>query len=163
MKRITFLVLACVLLLPMLAAGCDYWVPQDNGSPTPNGGEGAVTIDLTCDDFTSQNHITKSVTLGKSGSLTVSLCANPSTGYQWEENATISMIAGGGQVIVQTSHSYVAGQANSEEMIVGAPGQDTWVFDPQNEGTSTIAFTYGRPWEGGEKDVWTLTVNVTVE
>jgi len=159
MKRITFLVLACVLLLPMLAAGCDYWVPQDNGSPTPNGGEGAVTIDLTCDDFTSQNHITKSVTLGKSGSLTVSLCSNPSTGYQWTEAAAISATS----VIRQVSYSYVAGTANSEEMIVGAPGQDTWVFDPQNEGTSTIAFTYGRPWEGGEKDVWTLTVNVTVE
>lgn len=157
MKKAT--VLGLVIILLLLTVGCDYLKPADNGTPAPGGGEGAVTIDLTCDDFTSQNHITKSVTLGKSGSLTVSLCANPSTGYQWTEAAAISATS----VIRQVSYSYVAGTANSEEMIVGAPGQDTWVFDPQNEGTSTIAFTYGRPWEGGEKDVWTLTVNVTVE
>jgi predicted secreted protein len=154
MKRITFLVLTMMLLLPLLAFGCQ----GESGNGADN-----VTIQLSCDDFASQNHITKSVTVAKSGSLTVSLCANPSTGYQWEENATISMIAGGGIIVRQTSHDYAAGQASSEEMIVGAPGKDTWVFDAQNKGQATIAFTYGRPWEGGEKDVWTLTVNVTVE
>lgn len=150
MKRITFLVLAIILLLPLVAFGCD----GESGN-----GAGSATIQLSCDDFAAQNHITRSVTVAKSGSLTVVLCSNPSTGFQWAENATISATS----VIRQTSHDYEAGQANSEEMITGAPGQDTWVFTPQKTGPATISFTYGRPWEDGEKDVWTLTVNVTVE
>jgi predicted secreted protein len=154
MKKITFLVLAIVLLVPLAAFGCQ--------GESGNGADD-VTIQFSCDDFAAQNHITRDVTLDKSGSLTVVLCSNPSTGYQWEENATISMVAGSGQVIRLTSHNYEAGQANSEEMVVGAPGEDTWVFDPQNKGEATVSFSYGRPWEGGEKDAWSLSLYVTVE
>jgi len=154
MKKAIILGLVAALLLPLAAIGCD----GESGN-----GAGSATIQLSCDDFASQNHITRSVTVAKSGTLTVILCANPSTGYQWEENATISFVAGNGAIIRQTSHNYEAGEANSEEMIVGAPGEDTWVFDPQREGTATISFSYGRPWEGGEQGVWTLTVSVTVE
>ena len=126
--------------------------------PALDGGREAVMVELSCDDFASRKHITKEIEVIRPGSLIVSLCSNPTTGFQWGE-AVVSET----NVIVEQSHNFVEPQSGGDEPIVGAPGKDVWVFDSQKAGTSVISMSYGRPWEGGEKDEWTLTLNVTVK
>jgi inhibitor of cysteine peptidase len=142
MKKLVFLSLAAVLLLPLLALGC-------------SGGAGDQTIELSLDDFESQNNIVKSIEVGASGTLTVKLGANPTTGYQWGD-AQISNQA----VISQKSYNYVEPE---DTELMGAPGTDVWVFDAKAAGTATITFSYARSWEEGTPATYTLTVNVTVK
>ncbi len=148
MKKAIVLSLILVLLLPLLALGCK--------SEEPAAPE---TIELSCDDFAAQNHITRNVELSKSGSLTVSLCSNPTTGFSWGETPEVSAPS----VIAQESHNFVEPQVGGDVPIVGAPGKDVWVFNSLEAGTATISMSYSRPWEGGEKDVQTLVLNVTVK
>lgn len=142
MKKLVVFCLAALLLLPLLALAC--------------GGGGDQTIELSLDDFQAQNNITRSVEVGASGTLTVKLGANPTTGYQWGENAEISNTA----VITQTSYNY--NEPEDTEMM-GAPGTDVWVFDAKAAGSATITFSYSRSFEEGTPATYTLTVNVTVK
>ncbi|RJQ38581.1 MAG: hypothetical protein C4555_04860 [Dehalococcoidia bacterium] len=153
-KRIT-LTLATLLLLPVLVLGCGSNEPATPEVPPLNGGEPAKTLELTDDDFTAQAHIIKDIELTRPGSLIVSLYANPSTGFSWAESANITPAG----VIEQVSHEYVTPGTDA----VGAGGKDVWVFDSKETGSAAIGFSYSRPWEGGEKDVWTVTLNVTVK
>lgn len=116
-----------------------------------------VQIEVSCDEFGAQKHITKDVEVTLPASLIVSLCANPTTGFQWGENAQIS----DNSVMSQYEHNYVAPQG--EEPLVGAPGKDVWTFKSLKKGTTTITMEYSRPWEGGEKGEWTYTLNVIVK
>lgn len=160
MKRTVFLGLISLLLIPLVAIGCSASAATDQPGqttmPALNGGEEARTIELTTDDFAANNHVEQDVTIKQPGSLIITLGANPTTGFQWAENAVIA-----GNVMTQISHTYVEPQADSG--IVGAPGKDVWVFDSIEPGTATLTFEYSRPWEGGEQAEWTLTVHITVE
>jgi hypothetical protein len=51
----------------------------------------------------------------------------------------------------------------AQEAQPGAAGRQVWVLQATGPGTATVSTTYGRPWEGGEKDAWTFTANVTVQ
>jgi inhibitor of cysteine peptidase len=140
-KIIIFLGLVCVLLLPLVMAGC--------GSGTK------TTIDLTLDDFAAQNNIVKNITVSPHGVITVTLGSNGSTGYQWGD-----AVIDNADQLEQTSHNSVApNQAN----VVGAAGKETFTFMAKIAGSATIKLSYGRPWEGGEKGTYTLTINVTIK
>jgi inhibitor of cysteine peptidase len=165
MKKSVILGLVLVIALPLLALGCQKAQSATLPPTTPtesvpayHGGEEAKTIEITTDDFAAQNSITKDIEVIRPGSLIVSLGANPTTGFQWGENATIQDTS----VVVQASYQFVEPEQTGEP-IVGAPGKSVWVFDSKNPGTTTIGFSYDRPWEGGEKGQWTLTINVTVK
>jgi inhibitor of cysteine peptidase len=163
MKKIIAVCLASLLLLPLLIVGCN----KEETTPTTttpttvpalNGGQEAKQIELTIDDFTAQKNMVKDIELIRPGSLIVTLGANPTTGYQWGD-AVISDTA----VVMEASHNFVEPKSEGSEPVVGAPGKDVWVFDSKSAGTATIKMSYGRPWEGGEKDEFTLTINVTVK
>lgn len=139
MKKLVIFGLVSMLLLPMLVAGC---------------GGGTQTIEISLDDFRAENNIVKSVEISNPGSLTVKLGSNPTTGYQWEE-AEISNTS----VVAQASRDYVAPEDTG---LVGAGGNEVWVFSSKAAGSTTIKFSYGQPWEGGEKDAFTLTININV-
>lgn len=155
-KRITFITLVIVLLLPLLVIGCKTEEPTSPSVPPLNGGQKAVTIEITTDEFMSNKHITKSVDLIAPGSLIVTLGSNKTTGYQWAENAVNSNPA----VIEQESHNYVA---PTNTAVVGAPGKEVWVFNSLKAGTATLTMSYSRPFDATTKDEWTLTLNVTVK
>ncbi len=155
MKKILIFSLISILLLPALFIGCTAETPTPSVSPTP----AATTIEISTDEFTAQNHVVKMVELTLPGSLIVSLGSNPTTGFQWAGSANISDPS----VIGQASHNFVEPQASGETPVVGAPGKDVWAFNSLKAGSANISLSYGRPWEGGEKDVWTLTLNVTVK
>jgi predicted secreted protein len=158
MKKFCILGLVSILVLPLTVLGCKSADVPAPPVPAYQGGQEAKTIEISTDDFMAQNHMTRDVELIIPGSLIVSLGSNATTGFQWGE-AEISDPS----VITQQSHNFVAPPASGNEPVVGAPGKDVWVFDSQEAGTATIKMSYSRPWEGGEKDVWTLTINVTVK
>ena len=152
MKKAVIFSLISIMLLPMLLLSCKT---SNTKVPAINGGQEAKIIDLMLDDFQTQNNIVKDVALVRPGHLIVRLGANPSTGYQWGE-ADIS----GTEIVAQESRQYVAPQNTK---LVGAAGTDVWVFDSKAAGATKISFSYSRPWEGGEKNTFTLTINVTVQ
>jgi inhibitor of cysteine peptidase len=115
-----------------------------------------ASVEVSCDDFSQQNHITKQVEVGAGGTLTVTLCSNQTTGFMWSETAQISDQS----VLQQTDHKFVPPEA---EGVVGAAGQEVWTFNALKKGTSTVSVEYSRPWEGGEKGVWTFNLTVTVK
>jgi inhibitor of cysteine peptidase len=88
--------------------------------------------------------------------LVLSLCSNPTTGFQWSETANISDTS----VLEQVSHEYIAPKGSAK---AGAAGQEVWTFRALSEGDSTVALEYSRPWEGGEKGEWTFELAVEVE
>ena len=90
-------------------------------------------------------------------SFTVTLCSNPTTGFQWEE-AVISDES----VLELASHQFV-GPESQPPPPPGTPGQDVWVFKSLKPGASAISIDYSRPWEGGEKGEWTFVLNVVVD
>lgn len=116
-----------------------------------------ASVNLTCDDFTSQNHILGELSVKTGDSFTVTLCSNPTTGFQWE-----SAVISDQSILTETSHQYVSPESEPPPP-PGTPGQDVWTFQALKKGTSTISIAYSRPWEGGEKGVWTFTTVVTVK
>jgi inhibitor of cysteine peptidase len=140
--RITIFVTASILIILLLAC-----------APAAKPG---ATVSLTCDQFSKQANIVQDVTATVGSTITVTLCSNPTTGFQWGEQAQIS----NAQVLKQASYKMV-GPANTG--MAGAPGNEVWTFQALLAGTSTVSFSYGRPWEGGEKGVETFKLNVTVQ
>ena len=115
-----------------------------------------ASVEVSCDDFSQQNYITRQVEVGAGGTLTVTLCSNQTTGFAWSETAQISDQS----VLQQTDHRFVSPEA---EGVVGAAGKEVWTFNALKKGTSTVSVEYSRPWEGGEKGEWTFNLTVTVK
>ncbi len=120
---------------------------------------GAV-VDVSCDDFTEQQHLSKSVEVSTGDTLTVTLCSNASTGFQWVEPAQVSDKG----VLRQTGHEFITpGEKDGEPPAPGTAGQQQWTFEALRKGTTEVAMEYSRPWEGGEKGEWTFTLTVVVK
>jgi len=115
-----------------------------------------ASVEVSCDDFMRQNHISQQAEVAVDGSLTVTLCSNPTTGFQWVESAQISDQT----VLQQTDHKFVPPEETGVE---GAAGKEIWTFKALKKGTSTISMEYSRPWEGGEKGEWTFALTVTAK
>lgn len=118
-----------------------------------------VSVEASCDDFYKNQHISKEVQVASGDSLIITLCSNPSTGFQWSE-AQI----GDQTVLQQIDHKYMAPEAKGDKPPApGTPGQETWTFKALKKGTSVISMEYSRPWEGGEKGEWTFNLTVVVK
>jgi inhibitor of cysteine peptidase len=123
-------------------------------SPAPK----EVSVEASCDDFMKLQHISQEVEVPADGSLTVTLCSNPSTGFQWSESAQISDHT----VLEQVDHKFVSPKREPPPP-PGTPGQEVWTFKALKQGTSTVSMEYSRPWEGGEKGAWTFVLAVVVK
>ena len=129
--------------------------PTSQTMPPLDDGVKSILVEVICDEFASNHHITKDIEITFPGSLVVSLCSNPTTGFEWEE-VNISEES----VIYQTERNYVSPEDSG---IIGTAGKDVWSFNSGNSGQSTLTFKYSRPWDGGEKNEWTFTLNVDVK
>ena len=114
-----------------------------------------ASVEVSIDDFMSQNHISQQVEVPAGGLLTVTLGSNPTTGFRWSEEAQISDTS----VLKQVAHKYVA----PDSEMVGASGKEVWTFQALKAGTTSLSMEYSRPWEGGEKGEWTFNLTVTVK
>ena len=117
-----------------------------------------ASVEIPCDDFYKQHHISKEVEIPVDGSLTVTLCSNPTTGFLWSESAQISDQA----ILQQTDHEFISPQ-HEPPPPPGTPSQEVWTFKALKKGSSSISAEYSRPWEGGEKAEWTFVLNVVVK
>ena len=80
---------------------------------------------------------------GKGKLLSLTFETNPTTGYDWEY-----VFSNGEAEIALDREDY---QMNENLDAVGAPSKRVYYFRATKEGKKTLTFTYGRPWEGGEK------------
>lgn len=156
MKLKAIMVVLTVLLA--LSLGCESGATDDSEKPTTKPGTYAAATSVefyTCNDFQTQQHVTDEITFTVGKGVTIMLCSNPTTGFQWAEEAQIS----DPEVVEQVSHEYVAPTGDK----VGASGTEKFVFTALKPGTTTVYLEYGRDWEGGEKAEWTCTLTITVK
>lgn len=140
-------IVAMVLVAALFtAAGCA-------GRPTASAD---ATVDIGADEFAQTNHASEDIQIAPGGILTVTLGSNPTTGFSWGDTAEIA----DARILKQTSYELVG---PDDTNVVGAGGDEVWTFAAIDRGTTTVSFAYSRPWEGGEKGVWTLDLTVTVQ
>jgi inhibitor of cysteine peptidase len=109
----------------------------------------------SADEFNQRSQIQKEITLNNGDQVIVTLISNATTGFSWNENAAIADIS----IMQQLKHDNIAADSSK----LGAAGAEKWTFKAQKAGTTTIHLEYSRPWEGGEKSVWTFDLTITVK
>lgn len=114
-----------------------------------------VSLEISCDDFMQDQHFTWEAKVDAGDSVIVTLCSNPTTGFQWSELAQISDQT----MLRQTDHEFVPAGKD----IPGAAGKETWTFKALKKGTTEASLEYSQPWEGGEKGEWTFNLTVVAE
>lgn len=119
------------------------------------GASREVSVEFSCDDFMESKSIEERVEVGADGTITVTLCSNATTGFEWTESATISDRV----VVGQTDHEFTPPSGD----VVGAAGEETWTFKALQKGTAEVSVEYSQPWDGGLKGEWTFTLAVTVK
>lgn len=131
-----------------------HTLPSGPDSPVPN----ANKFELTCDDFQNSPNgvINPEEQIAVNGTITIILCSNASTGYTWQENASIADET----IIKQVEHNIIGPADGSPP---GAPGKESWTFKALKTGKTTISLEYGQNWEGGEKGAWKFNLVVTVK
>jgi predicted secreted protein len=132
------------VLVMLLALGCAPAARTD------------IPVTVTCDQFSKQANIIQDISVKMGSRVTLSLCSNPTTGFQWSEKAQI----GNPQVLEQKSYKF---EAPASTGMVGVPGNAVWTLEAMGLGTSTVYLEYSRNWQGGEKAVQTFKLNVTVQ
>jgi inhibitor of cysteine peptidase len=76
--------------------------------------------------------------------LIVKLKSNATTGYTWKYKIDSE------SVIKFLSDKYDTPNNNGNPPLMGAGGEQTFVFEPNKSGKTKITFEYARPWAGGE-------------
>ena len=113
---------------------------------------GRLYVEISRDEFYENHHARNEVQVSVGDTMTVDLCSNATTSFQWEE-AQISDQA----VLKQVDHKYEPAES---ENIVGGAGKEVWTFQALKPGTGTVSLEYSRPWDGGEKGEWTYSLRV---
>ena len=143
--------LAVLILAAAATVGCagpGPAAPTTTDPQTPTNG-------VSDDELLNQKQVARTVALRVGDFLQVSLGSNASTGFQWAPDMDIS----DPKVLAQTGHEAVGPAEGGRP---GAAGREVWVLQAMSAGTATVITRYGRPWDGGEKDAWTFTAEVTV-
>ena len=144
--------ICAIALVAVVSTGCAN-DPQASAEDLP-----LDPISVSCDEFSANHNISREVQLTAGSSVTIVLCSNPTTGFQWGQVQVEDP-----DVVAETDHEFVEpGNAENGESLMGAAGQDVWTFKALKKGSTNISIDYSRPWEGGEKAEWTfnLTINV---
>ena len=119
---------------------------------------GDASISIGCGEFETQAAAGSTATLRRQlavragAILRVRLCSNASTGYRWDAPRF------DGRYLSLLAHRTLAPTST----MMGAPGTEAWTFRALRAGATTLTLTYSRPWQGGEKATWTVTLGVTV-
>ena len=152
MKRLRwYLVLPLVGML-LLVGGCTE-EPPVIPPVTPVDSTGYSDISISIETFQSQPHIDVVMSTVVGGELTVTLGSNPTTGYQWSEDAEISDET----TIQQIDHKFVGPGIDEPP---GTPGEEVWTFTALKKGTTTILLEYCRWNDAG---LWAVFIAVTIK
>lgn len=135
-------------ILGMTLVACSMLAPT--ASPGPS-----LTVDCAAFETEGANGapVQREIEAGINQTVTITLCANPSTGFSWEGPV------GDGDAVVEVVERAI------HQTIGGAPGEaseETFTFRTVSTGTAVLHFTYSQPWDGGTKGAWLLDVTTTV-
>ena len=138
------LVVVAMAVLTVAGCGSDSSGGSGSGSATSSGGGGGGG---------GKVYTTSPIDVTAGDKFTISLEANPSTGYSWELIGPLD-----DRVVVELGSDHQPGQGTG----VGVPGQQLFRFQAVGKGTATIVLQYVRPWETGVPPAKTsdFTVNV---
>ena len=153
MKRAKWYLVLLLVGILLFVGGCTE-EPSPPVLPVTPTGYSDVCIPIG--EFQNQPHIDAVMHGVVGGELTVTLGSNPTTGFQWSENAEISDES----VIKQVSHMFVGPGIDKPP---GTPGEEVWIFKALKRGTTTTFLEYSRPWV--EKDAlhWTVTITTNIK
>jgi predicted secreted protein len=139
-------------------AGDDTYVPSAaHGRTAAISTSGETRLAISCDEFAAvQDPVTGKAALAREAwirvgsTVTMTLCSNASTGFSWGAP--------------KYTHAALALKkhwtAAPKVAMPGAAGTESWTFTVLRATTSTVSLQYSRPWPGGEKAVWTLSLRV---
>jgi len=144
-------ILVAIALLLALVSATACTAASARTPDNTNQGMQEIVI-TTSNEFDQNQHVQKEVEIAKGETLVVTLFSNATTGFSWDEQAQIADTG----IVQQLKHEVVGAETN----VLGAAGTEQWTFQAQNAGTTTVHFEYSRPWEGGEKGVWTFDLTV---
>ena len=109
--------------------------------------------EISCDEFNNNHHHRSDFEVEVGDKITVELCSNPTTGFQWDYETSID------NVLKEEDHDFEEPGGD----VAGAAGTETWTFEAVKAGTTEVRMEYSQPWEGGSKAEWTYTMTITVE
>ena len=132
-----------LLLMMLLVTGCSFTENEQ------------VTFKATCDQLSAKKHLAWNVQAHPNDLLFVTLCSNPTTGFQWSKPAQISDES----VVEQKNHIFIS----SAKPMPGSASREEWTLSTLKKGTTTVVWEYSRPWDGGEKGVWSLTATIVID
>ena len=112
-----------------------------------------INVEINCDQFNESHHTRNEFQVEIGDKIRVKICSNPTTGFEWNYETTVE------GVLREEDHDF----EEPKEDVPGAAGIEVWTFEAVGKGTTEVRLTYSQPWEGGEKEVWTYTMTVTVE
>jgi inhibitor of cysteine peptidase len=145
--------ISAIALVTLVSVGCAN-EPKVAANDLP-----VASISVSCDEFSADQGISKEIQVSAGSSVTVTLCSNPTTGFQWGQAQIADPT-----VAAEADHKFVEpNQSVDGQLLMGAPGQDVWTFKALKKGSTTISMDYSRPWEGGEKAEWTFNLTITVK
>jgi predicted secreted protein len=139
MKRRILLIFA-VFTIVLLLASCIV-TPHD------------FKVDISCDEFGESNHRSGKFEVEVGDKIRLEVCSNPTTGFQWD----YEMITA--DVLKEEDHDFEEPKVD----VPGVPGIELWTFEAVDKGTTQVQMEYSQPWDGGTKNEWTYTLQVTVE
>ena len=143
--KIKLALFSMVIALSLFLAACSSTEP--------------ASLAVSCDKFLEAKHITQEIDVSAGDTFSVTLCSNPTTGFQWAHFAQISDRS----VLEQTSHQFSLPESGNQPPAPGTPGQEIWTFSALKKGTSIVSMEYSQPWLDGNKGEWTFVLNVTVK
>ena len=116
----------------------------------------AIGVEISCDEFTENPYphsIRNEFEVEIGDKITVELCSNPTTGFEWDYEMTIE------NVVKEEDHDFEPPEGD----VPGAAGIEVWTFEAVEKGTTEVQMEYSQQWEGGLKAEWTYTITVAVE
>jgi len=113
-----------------------------------------INVDISCEEFQENpNSIINDFEIEIGDKITVKLCSNPTTGFQWDYEMS------GEHTVKEEDHDFEEPDGD----LVGAPGIEVWTFEGTTKGATVVLMEYSQPWEGGIKKEWTYRMNITVQ
>ncbi len=155
MKRVKWYLVLLLVGILLFVGGCTE-EPSVIPPVIPVTPTGYSDISIPIEEFQNQPHIDVVMSTVVGGELTVTLGSNPTTGFQWSEDAEISDES----VLKQVSHEF-AGPGIDEPP--GTSGEEVWTFRALKKGTVTTFLEYSRPWLEEDVDHWTVTITTTIK
>jgi predicted secreted protein len=134
-----------IVILGLTLSAC-----SSPASPGPS-----LTVDCAAFETEGVNGapVQREIEAGVNQTVKVTLCANPSTGFSWEDPV------GEGDAVVELVEHGI------NQTIGGPPGtagDEVFTLRTVSAGEAVIHFTYSQPWVGGEKGAWRLDLVMTV-